>query len=413
MRTITRCVQFTCHHYVHGVSNNSSDTPRFSCALRHARATFLKSRVLLPQMSTWNLLPRYFQRHASIQGTQAAALYHSCRNLSTILTSQYVNCRAFVYAVLMTKLLLSLLKKTPPHLHRLFVSSSEPHQPSQSKSQQLSRNHWHLRKAIVCTSRITLVHRLRRSRKKTTILETAISYLNVSPTDSDPTCHWQISLPRLTELTIHDGFPVNCIINPTTLILCQQLAPFTLETFVRTICSEVLESLPHPRFQEGLRNNVGLKRLIIGGWCKLSNTSEQIVRTNVSNVNGASCWHRIKVVGLIIQFTGNPSWIVNSVKREERDLPVARRIRVRGRYIEIRDRCLQNCCFFLLRRRRCTSVIRDVHTIAFRKCQWLRLSCWDFDWLGWWGSELETNRRWRCGGVFFNSESSSLVIKTA
>jgi hypothetical protein len=50
-------------------------------------------------------------------------------------------------------------------------------------------------------------------------LETAISYLNVSPTD--PTC--QISLPLLTELTIHDGFPVNWIINPIMPTTNQQL----------------------------------------------------------------------------------------------------------------------------------------------------------------------------------------------
>ena len=51
------------------------------------------------------------------------------------------------------------------------------------------------------------------------VLETAISYLTMSPTE--PTC--QISLPRLTELTIREGFPKKRIINPAILILCQQL----------------------------------------------------------------------------------------------------------------------------------------------------------------------------------------------
>jgi hypothetical protein len=152
----------------------------------------------------------------------------------------------------------SLLKKTPQHfrcVRYLFVSSCEPHQPQPveippTQLQTLAEgNSTHLtnntrapstpeQKKQLSMVAMRAYRRRRAARDKhrremivavrsiltdvgesLEVLETAISYLTVSPTDPMR----QILLPRLTELTIHDGFQINWINKSPILIICQQL----------------------------------------------------------------------------------------------------------------------------------------------------------------------------------------------
>lgn len=150
----------------------------------------------------------------------------------------------------------SLLKETPPHLRRvryLFISSPEPHKshpvqvplalpqplaegngtqlvttpstPQQKKASSMIAMERHIRRRaarekhkqgmIVATRSI-----LADVRESLEVLETAISYLTVSPT-ADAAC--PISLPHLTELTMQDAGLMNWMNEPAFLVPCQRL----------------------------------------------------------------------------------------------------------------------------------------------------------------------------------------------